>query len=348
MGSVKIVRSFQSLAEPNRIRQQDIRPTRYIVLLGGLAATIAIVVWQGASDLVTALRAGGWALLLLVPLHLLPLLPDASGWDVLIDGHQSLRRLFRIAWIRQAVGRLMPVASIGGELVGIRLLMHEGVAPPIAVASVVVEVLSTLLSQLIFVLIGVLCLVQAGGGVGLIKVVLIGLASGLLFILLLLFFLRRVSIFGRLHRIAFDLIGRDRGLTASDLGDRIDEAIRVIVNDMRRLSLSTALQLLAMLVGSLEIWAAFAILSHPISLPEAVLVESLNQAAKHIMFFVPGALGVQEVTFIALSPLIGVSKEVALAVSLAKRGVDLIVGVPALLSWQWSEGRRWSVPSKRT
>lgn len=56
-------------------------------------------------------------------------------------------------------------------------------------------------------------------------------------------------------------------------------------------------------------------------------------------FAVPGGLGVQEGGFVVVSLLIGVPPEVSLALSLAKRVRELLVGVPALLAWQVAEGR---------
>jgi hypothetical protein len=37
---------------------------------------------------------------------------------------------------------------------------------------------------------------------------------------------------------------------------------------------------------------------------------------------------------------LGINAELALSVSLAKRVREVLCGVPALLSWQWMEGRR--------
>jgi hypothetical protein len=37
---------------------------------------------------------------------------------------------------------------------------------------------------------------------------------------------------------------------------------------------------------------------------------------------------------------LGISGELALAVSMAKRMREVLCGVPSLMSWQWAEGRR--------
>jgi uncharacterized membrane protein YbhN (UPF0104 family) len=55
---------------------------------------------------------------------------------------------------------------------------------------------------------------------------------------------------------------------------------------------------------------------------------------------VPGALGAQEFALVFFGSTFGVSTDLALAVSLVKRARELIWGIPALVSWQWEEGKR--------
>jgi hypothetical protein len=38
--------------------------------------------------------------------------------------------------------------------------------------------------------------------------------------------------------------------------------------------------------------------------------------------------------------VLGISSELALAVSMAKRMREVLCGMPSLISWQWLEGRR--------
>jgi uncharacterized membrane protein YbhN (UPF0104 family) len=89
-----------------------------------------------------------------------------------------------------------------------------------------------------------------------------------------------------------------------------------------------------------EVWFALQLFGHPLDLRSSFILESLTQAARHAAFFIPGALGVQEGALIALGASMGLSSELALAVSLVKRARELAWGIPALVSWQWEEGRR--------
>jgi hypothetical protein len=54
---------------------------------------------------------------------------------------------------------------------------------------------------------------------------------------------------------------------------------------------------------------------------------------------------VQEGAYILIGAGFGVTPEMALALSLLKRGRDLVIGVPALGAWQLAESRHFCRPS---
>jgi hypothetical protein len=72
---------------------------------------------------------------------------------------------------------------------------------------------------------------------------------------------------------------------------------------------------------------------------QALILESLTQAARQFLFIVPAGYGVQELGLVAVGHVLGIGGDVALALSLAKRMARIVFGVPALLAWQWTETR---------
>jgi hypothetical protein len=66
----------------------------------------------------------------------------------------------------------------------------------------------------------------------------------------------------------------------------------------------------------------------------------MTQAMRHLAFMIPAGLGVQEAALMLFGHVLGISGELALAVSMAKRIREVLCGLPSLLSWQWLEGRR--------
>jgi putative membrane protein len=319
-----------------------------LALVLGIGAMIALVVVEGAGSIVALLSHAGWILLLLVPMQLLPMLLDVLGWRVLIAAPLRLAPLYLIACIRQAINRLLPVANVGGEIVGVRLLSQRGLSVTTAAASVVVELMLGLIAQYLFVAVGAVCWVARGGNARIAHGLMVGLAVSLPLLALMVVVARHGQIFERVERLARRFLGGWLPEDAlADKGSRLDEDILATFAGHGRVGRSLAWQLSAFLVGSAEVWFALRWLGHPVGVPDALVLESLMQAAKSVFFVVPAGLGVQEAGLIGAGLLVGVSPEAALALSLAKRMREIVFGVPALVAWQWLEGRNLVAEGRR-
>ena len=87
-------------------------------------------------------------------------------------------------------------------------------------------------------------------------------------------------------------------------------------------------------------WLALSFIGHPVSWLDALLLESVGQAIRGAAFAIPGSLGAQEGGYLLLAPLVGLTPDAALALSLAKRARELALGLPGLVYLHWSE-RDW-------
>jgi uncharacterized membrane protein YbhN (UPF0104 family) len=87
-------------------------------------------------------------------------------------------------------------------------------------------------------------------------------------------------------------------------------------------------------------------MGHPVSIGEALVIESLLHAVRGAAFAIPGALGAQEGALVLLCAAFGIPPEQAIALSLVKRAADLVLGMPGLLGWQMLEWGRL-VPNYR-
>jgi len=312
-----------------------------IALVAGLALLIALIMHEGGAILVPLARAGR-VLLWLVPLHGLPIFLDVLGWRVLIARWRDSRlgTLFWIATVREGVDRLLPAANIGGALVGIRLLAERQVEGVVAAASVTTEVVLTVVSQYVFVMLGVLCLLRLTDTVQFADDVLIGLGASLPLVVLLAVLLRYGSVFERMERLAVRVLGEQALSFLAGQSANLDAAIRELCSDPPRLLTTIAWQVTGMVSGSLETWLALRWLGHPVPFGAAVALESLTMTVRNFAFLVPAGLGVQEASLVGFGALLGVNGDLAMALSLAKRMREILFGVPALLSWYWVEGRR--------
>jgi putative membrane protein len=269
----------------------------------------------------------------------LPLLLDAAGWRTLIVARCRLMTLFLIAVVRQAVNGLLPVANIGGEVVGIRLLARADVDGTLAAASVIVEVLLTVVGQYLFVALGVVFLLQITQALRLTNELLLGLAASAPFLALLVVLLRHGSVFERLQRIAVRLAPNLRDSSLTVRGADVDAAIGTLLRAPARLARALSWQFAGLLAECLETWATLWFLGVSVGFSQALILESLTQAARQFLFIVPAGYGVQELGLVAVGHVLGIGGDVALALSLAKRMTRIVFGVPALLAWQWTETR---------
>jgi putative membrane protein len=312
-----------------------------ISLALGLGLVIALVAIPGAGAIASLLAGAGWKLMLLAPLQAVPLLLDAMGWRSVILGRIQLPWLFLIACIRQAINRLLPVANVGGEIVGIRLLMQRGVDGASAGASIVVELLLSLFAQYAFVAIGAVCLYSHAGNARAIQLLGIGLAASLPPLILMMAIARHGRVFHRVEQLVKRLLRRwlndHRGF---DHGAQVDVAVRETLAARGRVSRALGWQITGLVAGCSETWFALRWLGSPVSFSDAIVLESLTQAAKSVFFMVPSALGVQEAGLIGVGLLLGLGSDAALALSFAKRSREVLLGVPSLVAWQWIEGRR--------
>jgi putative membrane protein len=313
--------------------------------LGGLVGLSLIVVLMVRSDLVDmwrTLRSAGWSLLWLTPYRMLFFLLYAVGWRSLLRpynprGHAGLGFLFWVTNVREGIDRLLPVASVGGGIAGVRLVGWRGIPKVPAAATVAAEIVLTLAALYVFTAVGLFILSDLGASHDTLRHVLIALVLSLPMPVVTGLLLRYGSVFGRIEAFLRPLVG-ESGFSGGAVA--LDRELRATLSRGRSLVLAGLLQLIAFFSASFEIWFALRLFGHPLDASAAIMLESMTQAMRHLAFVVPAGLGVQEAMFVLFGHVLGISSELALAVSMAKRLREVLCGVPALISWQFAEALR--------
>lgn len=290
---------------------------------------MALIAHFGVLAIGAEVFAAGWAIPAAIALHGLQLLLSAIAWrGAAGDGPPRLWTWLRVRWVREAVNALLPVAQLGGNLVGIRLLMQRGVPAALAGAATTLDITTESLTQALFTLAGLAAIggdrLWLGGGAAL-------LALGVVLFV--------VAQRAGLMRLVEALAARLPGLPPHALDGLHAELMRMQRNPAA-LARSGALHLLAWVVGVAETWIILAAIGQGRGVVAAFVVESLGMAARSAGFAVPGALGVQEGGFVLAGGLVGLPPHAAIALSMVKRARELAVGIPGLMAWQWIEARR--------
>lgn len=309
----------------------------FVALALGLTLAGGLVAWAGADAVLAGIGQVGWGILGILLLHLLVLTANALSLRPLLEARVSAVRLVRLWWIADSVNALLPVAQIGGELTRIRLLMRTGVEGAPAGAAVIASLTAGFVTQILFAAAGLLILVPlsvAGSGD-----LLAWAAVGLLVLAVAAWLFWRGQRHGLFLKLArrLEVIAGDRAPVGGAAA--LDQALQAIHARRDAFLACCAWRLAGWLLGALQVLLVLHLIAEPGRWLEAFVLESLGQAAKSAGFIVPGALGPQEGGFVGGALLLGLSAHVGLTISLVKRVRDLLLGLPALLVWQWLEGR---------
>ncbi len=320
-----------------------------LIALGiGAVMVTALIGWFGAAAIGREVLLAAWVIPPILALHAVQLWFSAIAWRAAIgEAKPKVNRYLRIRWIREAVNSMLPVAQLGGNLVGIRLLMQRGISGPQASAGTIIDVTIEAITQFLFTAAGIAILMMVSvdhswapwiqGG-------MIAMGAGLVGLVVA----QRVGALRAIEWLA-ERLGRLFPTISVDVVRGLHGELLRLQKDRMALLQATGLHLLAWVLGVAETWIAFYAIGIPCSWQEAMVIETMGMAARSAGFVVPGALGVQEAGFILAGGLFGIAPDASIALSMVKRVRELIVGLTGLVAWQLSEGKRllWRPYTKR-
>ena len=315
------------------------------LLIAGVLLFAGVLISQGLAAVFATLAVAGWGLPLVALLHLVPLALDAASIRVMFDTSKvrsSLREAILARWVGESANSFLPAGPIGGPVVMSRYFSQRGMSMRDAAAAVTVSTTLQALAQIIFALMGVAMLGAhaSQGSEHAVRTPLIIAGGVLAFCLTGFYLMQRRGLFGKLMRTIKRFSGKRDWSAITSQADAIDLAVQDAYGRRGRVVASFVLSFVGWVIGTAEVFVVLQLLQFPVSWGDALLLESLGQAIRAAGFAIPGSLGVQEGGFLLLAPLAGLRPETALALSLAKRAREVLLGVPGLLYLHLSE-RGW-------
>jgi len=190
------------------------------------------------------------------------------------------------------------------------------------------------MAQLGYTAVGLALLFQLHPDANLIYPVAIGIAAGIVAILAFVLLQRRGAAF--IERMSQRLAATWLPGTAARARP-LQDALDAIYEHRGGLVTGFVLHMTGWFANALEAWLALHFMGVHLGIGPIIAIESLLYAIRSVAFAVPNAVGVQEGAYVMLGGLFGLPPDTALALSLMKRGRDLVIGIPALLAWQAME-----------
>jgi putative membrane protein len=245
--------------------------------------------------------------------------------------------LMFVRFIREGTNAILPLAQIGGDFIGARCLALRGTKGTVAAASVIVDVMIQAATMVAFAIVGLTLLLLTGGSE--LVALSAGIGIGVAIPALAAFFVAQSAHGHRLLKKALAHMAGGREWRVFGAIDDLFAQLKLFYANRIGLVRSFLWHLADWFVGVAEVWIVLNFMGYPVTLEQALIIESLMQAVRGAAFAIPGALGAQEGGLIVLCAIFGIPPEAAIALSLVKRIPDFVIGIPGVLAWQTMEGR---------
>ncbi|WP_165943221.1 lysylphosphatidylglycerol synthase domain-containing protein [Roseicella aquatilis] len=307
-------------------------------MLGALVLVAALALNIGDLEGLRRMVAEApFAVAISVAVHGPQILLTALAWRALLppEHRPPVAAMVRLRWYRESANALLPAGALVGQAAAARLLSRRGVPGRMAGATATVDMTLEAVSQLFFTLAGVALLLGAGDSEGLLGFAAIGFGIALGGAGAMVLVQRRLPL-ALLERGLARLARRWPAVQPGAIRG-FQDAILALHADWPRLAAATLWHTVAWLLGTLEIAGVLWLLGHPVTLAEALVIESLAQALRNAGVLLPGALAVQEGAIIGAAALVGVPPGLAVGVALTRRARELLMSLPGLLAWQRAE-----------
>ncbi len=307
----------------------------------GVGLFVILLAVHGFRDIFAAVRKLGPAALCVPAFFLLPAFLATWSWMELFPPKARPAFLASLAanWICFGINWLLPVAGIGGDVAKAHYMTDRGASGNHAVAATVVDKTLQLATQVLFALIGAAVFALLVARSDLLTFALAGTA--VLAVLSLLFFrAQQRGLFRSLLPLGRRFLSASRSDSLERGTARLDSSVMEVYARRGPLWRASALRMLFRVVLAGETFLILKLLGRDPSWTEVLVIESLAQAARAGAFWIPGALGAQEGAIVAIGWALGISGPDAMALALAKRWRELVIGVPAIVAWHVRFGLR--------
>jgi putative membrane protein len=308
-------------------------------LLGVLIALL-LVSYFGFDNVAGAVGRVGWSQFgMICAWQIVIFVVVGVAWDVILPASVK-RPAWVMVWgrmVRDAAANCLPFSQVGAFVFGARAVTLHGVAWHTAAASTAVDVAAEFLAQIAFAGIGLGVLLARAPESRLAVPMEVGI--GLAVLACFGFVWAQKGAVPVIARIGRRIAGRWFG-NAGERMEVFQEELATMYSQTGKLALGFFLHLIGWLCTGVAGWITYHALGVPIDFDDAMAIEALLAASAVLTFLVPVNAGVQEAGYAALGAIFGVPADLSLAVSLVRRGRDIVVGVPILLVWQYVEMRR--------
>jgi putative membrane protein len=286
--------------------------------------------WAVLFHALTSLGPGG--LFVMIAFHLPVIASAGLAWWYFGRGIRgaTLGAFVRARLVRDSVAVALPFSQVGGFVAGLRVLAVEGVPAAYGGLSMAADLLAEFASMFPYLAMGVVALFMLAPASA-VALPLAAVVSAMAGMAIAAWIVRR-RIPGWI-RASVRAAVRRFTKNESDMYVDIDDGFGKIFFSRRALGANLALHFGRWAIGAVEVWVAFHLMGVPVSLGNALVIDSIVAGLRIFTFLVPAAIGVQEGFYVLVGGMVGLPPGIALAFSLAWRARDMLIGFLGLAVW---------------
>jgi uncharacterized protein (TIRG00374 family) len=324
------------------MNKKNKKKLKIVFLFVGCAIFFVLIYKVGPSTIYNQLIVLKWKVLLLLLPFTLVFVLDTLGWRYAFTNSKiSFKDLFLIRIAGESLNWIIPSANFAGEPMKAYFLKKHNVPMAEGMASVVISKTILIISQIIFVMIGVAFLlfklnVSGSRLIGSIAIIQFGIPK-----IMFIVFAQRQGLFAfllkllRLFRIKIHYI-EEREEKLLELDKNIYQFYR---HNKKRAFYSFVYCFLGYIAGLIEAFLILYFLNIPVDTVSIYIIESLATVAKGITSFIPGSVGGQEGGIIAIFASLKLGAGIALTFGILRRFRELVwtgAGLFVLSKLEWS------------
>jgi uncharacterized protein (TIRG00374 family) len=304
---------------------------RVLIILIGLGLFGGVLVHSDLSTVGEGIMLVGWGgVAVVLVIHALSFLADVVLWMMAYDdialSFRTCTRFYVVRLIGEAFNNATPLASVGGEPIKAQLLKERyGVGYAESAVAFLLAKSANLVALVFFLAVGFLIMLADPRFSPAYRVFAgTGLSAFLLAIVLFLLMQRSRLLSTSLAwcsgtRAGGRLADWQHRLAAFE--ERLSERYREMPQRFFRICV---IALLTWIAGIFEIQIILTAAGDAISLHEAWLIEAVVQLVRAAAFFIPGGLGVIEISFVFIVAVVTGSSELGVVVAVIRRFRDLV------------------------
>ncbi len=329
---------------------------RIALLALGTLALVLMIYKIGVGIILNEIQSLGFALVIIFIPYLISYFFDTLGWKATLGPHRkkvSFINLFLARCGGEAVNYVTPFAFVGGEPIKAYILRRHDIPLVKGLASVVISKTTMVISQIIFVMVGLILAVFSLEGSGLLLSISLGLLLGGMVLVGLFFLAQRRGLFmGFLSvlerfKVRFQFIQKREEKIRS-----LDQAISEFYSkDKKGFFWSIIYFLIGWFAGAFEVYFLLTFLGLPIDVNNAIIIEALASIIKSAAFFIPGAVGAQEGGNLFIFTIFGYAASTGITFSLVRRIRELLLiggGLLILSKYEIKISSGTPIPEKET